>query len=557
MTPILSLLARSRLSGLIAGAVCASALALVWVGYRAVREWERSAAEIAARRADSAADLLSAALSRDMQGAQQLLTGGEQDRLASGPAVDLLHPIASAFALYPYIDTFFSWRPSTSPPSVTFYSRIERRPQWFKSDSAPRAFPVVVGSSAGVRPQLVDRVMRDAYEGRRLSVFDVTLHGASYQAVAIITYRDPVRNQPDGVLGYLVDLQWTRRHYFSELAAQVARIEGSDGGIEFAMVDDQGRHVVGTPPAVASGPVGRRPFPMAFFDPQVIAVDPPPDFSLSSWTAIATAQHDPALATAERGARRAIAIAVAMAIVLSVGLILSLQASRASAQLVEMRSDFVSAVTHELKTPIANLRAIHETLASGRGAVSVLREYSQMGVREAARLARLVDNLLAYARITDVADAYAFESVDLHAIVERTIREFAANLEHGKFDVHTELPEHLPMVRADATALNLMLNNLVDNAIRYSPTVRHLHVGAVAGAHTVTLTVSDKGIGIPADELPKVTRKFTRGRGTEAGGSGLGLAIVDRIVHDHGGSMRISSEVGAGTSVAISLPIAA
>jgi two-component system phosphate regulon sensor histidine kinase PhoR len=184
------------------------------------------------------------------------------------------------------------------------------------------------------------------------------------------------------------------------------------------------------------------------------------------------------------------------------------------------------------------------------------REYSQMGVREAVRLSRLVDNLLAYARITDVASAYDFEPVEIPAVVERSVREFSANLTHGGFSVDIDLPEKLPAVRADATALNLMLNNLMDNAIRYSSERRHLRISATTDRRTVTLVVADQGQGIAAEDIPRVTRRFARGRGSAAGGSGLGLAIVDRVVHDHGGTLRIDSVVGQGTSVAITLPVA-
>jgi two-component system phosphate regulon sensor histidine kinase PhoR len=265
---------------------------------------------------------------------------------------------------------------------------------------------------------------------------------------------------------------------------------------------------------------------------------------------------DPTLAAAERGAKRTLWVSVMMAIVLTGALLLAWQAGRANAALADMRADFVSAVTHELKTPIANLRALNETIASERSTMELSREYSQMGVREAVRLSRLVDNLLAYARITDVASAYDFERVEIPAVVERAVREFSAALTHGGFSVDVDLPDGLPAVRADATALSLLLNNLVDNAIRYSPERRQLRISAVATPRTVALTVADKGQGIPADEIPRVTRRFTRGRGSAGGGSGLGLAIVDRIVQDHGGQLRIDSVVGEGTAVTISLPVA-
>jgi signal transduction histidine kinase len=557
VTPILALFARRRLSGWLAGAVCLSAAALVWIGDRAVVEWKHAAAQVASRRADAAADLLVAALARDMRGAQQLvLSSADRDGLTVGRAVDLLHPIGSAFARYPYTDAFFSWRGTPEPGSVVFYGRAERHPGWLNADDDGKPFPVIVGREPLTAARLVDRVAKDVAEGRRFSIFDATLAGVPYQVVALISYTDALRQHPAAVLGYLVDLAWTRAYYFKDLAEQVARIEGADHGVRFTILDAESRPVVGTPNRQTEGPAARRQFPLAFFDPSGLSVDPPADLSLQSWIAVATAQDDPALAAAERGARRALGLAAVMALVLTGSLVLSLQAGRASANLAEMRSDFVSAVTHELKTPIANMRAIHETLASGRSTIEMSREYAQMGIREAVRLTRLIDNLLAYARITDVADAYSFERVSLDTIVERSVREFAPNLAHGGFDVQINLPEDLPAVRADPTALNLMLNNLVDNAIRYSKQVRHLRIEARSTADTVTLEVADQGIGIPSDEIPRVTRKFSRGQGSEAGGSGLGLAIVDRIVTDHGGTLAIHSRVGSGTSVVIMLPVA-
>src|SRR5262249_24467882 len=182
------------------------------------------------------------------------------------------------------------------------------------------------------------------------------------------------------------------------------------------------------------------------------------------------------------------------------------------------------------------------------------REYAAMGIREATRLTRLVDNLLAYARVTDVTHAYALEPIALEAVVDRSVKEFAPNLAHGDFDVHVDIPEGLPLVKADPTALNLMLNNLIDNAVRYSRERHHLKIVGRAQNGSVTLEVIDKGIGIPQEDLQRVTRKFWRAPESHAGGSGLGLAIVDRIVADHGGKLEIRSTVGEGTSVIVTLP---
>jgi len=335
----------------------------------------------------------------------------------------------------------------------------------------------------------------------------------------------------------------------------MSKIRRSSRSVRFAIVDDNQHPVIGTFVADPSDtPSAVRTFPVAFFDPAAVAVDPPPDLGLVWWTAEATTKDEPTLAAAERGARRTLTIAAVMTLTLAFGLIVSLRAARASADLSGMRADFVSAVTHELKTPLANIRAINETLASGRTTPEMIREYARMGIGEATRLTRLVDNLLAYSRVTDVADVYSFEPVPVADVVQRSLLEFGPNLHRDQFEVEVQLPDELPLVKADPNALGLLFNNLIDNAIRYSREVKHLSISARAHAGWVTVDVADRGMGIPPDELQRVTRKFFRGRGTVAGGSGLGLAIVDRIVTDHGGSMTIQSSEGQGTTVSVTIP---
>lgn len=536
---------------------CLPILALVWLGYRAIVEWEHAATMVAGKRATAAADLLVAALARDMRGAQVLLlsaSDGGPETAASH--LDLQDSVVSGLARYQYAAAFFSWQATPRPESVVFYSRSERRPPWRAGSGPASTVPIEVTGEPSLAARLVERVTKDGREGHRFSVFTLALAGSAYQVVAALSYDDPRQAGPPAVLGFLVDLDWVRREYFGDLIAEVGRIESQNHDLAFTIVDEHGQLIGGH----ASGPgtpAERRQFPLAFFDPLVVAVDPPADLELATWTAGVDASGDTTLAAAGRGARRTMAVAAAMALVLGVALVLSLRTTRAHAALVEMRADFVSAVTHELKTPIANMRAINETLAAGRGAPDMIRDYAKMGSREAARLTRLVDNLLAYARITDVADAYTMSPVALETVVDRCLQEFAPCLTDAGFEVHVDLPEELPPLRGDPTALGLMLNNLVDNAIRYSPTTRHLTLAAHQDRTNVVLSVTDRGLGIPADEIGRVTGRFVRGRNAPAGGSGLGLAIVKRIVTDHHGRLEISGADGVGTTITITLPLAA
>jgi len=175
---------------------------------------------------------------------------------------------------------------------------------------------------------------------------------------------------------------------------------------------------------------------------------------------------------------------------------------------------------------------------------------------EAKRLAHLVENFLAFSRITDLADTYTFEPLDVSELFNDVQQAFEAQLDQRGFDLEMRIDHEVPGVRGDRRALGLLFNNLVDNAIKYSGSDPRLVLKAEASPGFVSIQVIDSGPGIPADEVDLVTRKFVRGRGASAAGTGLGLTIASRIAEDHGGQLRITSVVGQGTTVRVTLPAA-
>jgi signal transduction histidine kinase len=401
---------------------------------------------------------------------------------------------------------------------------------------------------------LLGQIQHSVAERRHFATFDAELTGGRYQVVALLTYADPFREQLQSIVGFVVNLDWVRSHYFQELVAQVLQMQGPDPGLLLSVLDASGTPVTGAR-ADEDSLSSSRQFAMLFFNPSIVALDPPSDLKHELWTARATISGDTALAGARVGARRTLSVAAISTMLLAVGFALTVRAIRANSRLAAMRSEFVSAVTHELKTPIATIRAACETLAAGRRVDSeTSREYAQLAVHEAKRLTRLIDNLLAYARITDLTEAYSFETLDLRALAQQSLKEFASQLSTSGFDVDVSVPPDLPRVTADRPSMMLAIGNLVDNAIRYSKDRRHLTLAARAVNGAVILDVSDEGVGIPPEEIQQATKRFFRGRDAVAGGSGLGLSIAQRIVSDHAGTLSISSEVGVGTTVSISLP---
>ena len=546
---------RPAIGWLAVGLLGAMAL-LAWLNYRAVTEWRQSAALLAQRRADEAVDLLATAISRDMRGVHTSVLPSLQFGATTSSMTLDLHALSAAFAKYPYPEAFFTYRQDQAAGSVTFYGRTERPAAWLPPDGAPARFPVRLARGDSVGRLLQKRIGRDAMQGRQLSTFDLTLHETRYQVVASLAYSDSLKEGLSAVVGFLVNMDWVHDNYFPELAEQVRRMRGADSGLTFAALDGDGKAGAGNRSNDVEAPSGSRDLPLLFFDPNRMALESPDDLRQDSLTVRATVAGDRAFAAAQVGARRTLSLAALSSLFLAAGLALTVLAARRTAKLAAMRADFVSAVTHELKTPIAAIRTINETLVSGRSSPDSSREYARLAVNETKRLTRLIDNLLAYARITDVTEAYMFESVSVPELVRDSLKEFHSQLVAMGFSVDVSIPNDLPQIRVDRPSMLLAIANLIDNAIRYSTEAHTLSVVAheLNGTGTVVIEVTDAGIGIAEDEVGSVTRKFFRGKGATSGGTGLGLSISQRIVSDHGGRLSVRSVPDSGTTVSIRLP---
>jgi signal transduction histidine kinase len=545
-------------TGWMASGICVSVALLSWFGYRAIKDSQRSSSLLLERRTSDAVDLLLLALSRDMRGVQDsVLMSSVWNVDMLEPPYDITTTVASAFARYPYPESFYGWRGKFFSPSLVFFNRLDRGPAWSDHVAQSGRFPVVVQRDPPILEQVMIGIERNRVHGGDISVFELEIGSVPYQFVTRLLYEDPFRDRLAGGLGFVVNLDWARRTYFPELANQVGRIGGASEGLSFAIDDEPGVRMSDAAAEGGHGSVSRRTFPLLFFDPLLVAVDRPADLRVRNWTAqVAATEPDAALAVNRIGDVRALVTLASAAGVFALGLALTSRAIRASARLAEMRSEFMSTVTHELKTPLATIRAIGDSVASGRvTSDSTLKEYAQMVVQESKRLARLVDNILAYSRITDITEAYHFEPLDVNVLLDEVLESFAAQLATQAFDLHVEIPTDLPLVRADRMATQLLFDNLIDNAVRYSRSSRWLEIRCEHIDGFVAIKICDKGMGIPSDELDHVVTKFFRGRRAGSGGSGLGLAIAKRIVNDHGGALTIDSRESYGTTVILTLPV--
>jgi len=234
-------------------------------------------------------------------------------------------------------------------------------------------------------------------------------------------------------------------------------------------------------------------------------------------------------------------------------------AIRSDLAVARMQSDFVSAVSHEFRSPLTSIRQLSEILALGRLPNEARRHvYYETLVRETVRLQRLVEALLNFGRMEAGVRQYRFEALDTGMLVSRVAAEFEMQIEGSGRHIALDGSDDPCTVHADPEALSVALRNLVDNALKYAPNSPTVRVQwGIEKAH-VAIRVHDRGPGIPDSEKRAIFRKFVRGSAAEATnvkGSGVGLAMVRHIVAAHGGNVSLASEAGAGSVFTILLPL--
>lgn len=245
-------------------------------------------------------------------------------------------------------------------------------------------------------------------------------------------------------------------------------------------------------------------------------------------------------------------------LVLSAGVLLILRDVSREARTSELRADFVSGVSHELKTPITLVRLYGETLLRHHDLPEEERRESlRVIARESARLGRLADQVLAFSRIERGAETYDWQVGDITPVVVGVADDYGSWLERNGFELERDVPAALPDVRFDAGALAQAVLNLIDNAVKYSGHSRWIGLRLATEGDRVLVEVRDRGVGIAEAEQERIFDRFYRSsKGSGKGGYGLGLYMVAHIVRAHGGRVDVRSAVGEGSTFTIVLPTA-
>jgi two-component system phosphate regulon sensor histidine kinase PhoR len=226
-------------------------------------------------------------------------------------------------------------------------------------------------------------------------------------------------------------------------------------------------------------------------------------------------------------------------------------------KLESMRRDFVANVSHELRTPVTSIRSAAETLIDGAAEdPKAAAAFIAIIDRNAQRLQSLVEDLLDLSRIEARGFRLTLEPIELKPIFSQVMGLFRDRASKKNVSLEERAPGALPKVRADRRALEHVLTNLIDNAVKYCGPGTRVWLAVSVNPEAVTVSVSDDGPGIDERHLPRVFERFYRvdaGRSREVGGTGLGLSIVKHLVEAMGGSVAVESKLHAGTTFSFSL----
>ena len=251
-------------------------------------------------------------------------------------------------------------------------------------------------------------------------------------------------------------------------------------------------------------------------------------------------------------------IFIAVLVILVFGLIFTLQTVNNKVELSKMKSSFVSTVSHELKSPLTSIRQIAEILVHKKVSSERKEKYFNMILQQSERLSHLIENILDFSKMEAGQKQFHFKNTDLAVVAENVIQSLQDRLAADNFQIQLSNSGSVHEINGDREAMEQVLYNLIDNAIKYSGKARKVDVNIQSDSEFVVLRVRDYGIGIQKEEQEKIFNQFYR-VGEEliqtVKGTGIGLTIVKQIVEAHKGKVIVESSPGKGSTFILKFPV--
>ncbi|MDU1664214.1 MAG: ATP-binding protein [Peptoniphilus harei] len=236
------------------------------------------------------------------------------------------------------------------------------------------------------------------------------------------------------------------------------------------------------------------------------------------------------------------------------GLIIVLQDVNKEHMLDIMRKEFVANVSHELKTPITTIRSYTETLLDSDLDKFSQKKFLKVIDRENSRMSRIVTDLLSLSNIDYNRDNLNFVRFDTYEFIDEAIESQSLLITQKKHKIELDIDMDIKDIYADKNGADQILTNIISNACKYTPDFGKISISAKNLDDFVEIKVSDNGIGIPKEDLPRITERFYRvekGRSRAMGGTGLGLSIANEMIKSLGGNLKVESTFGKGTSITL------
>ncbi len=435
------------------------------------------------------------------------------------------------------------WR--LEPPGYLFYAASAR--EWLQQAAPSDNALETLGQLEARKLALTEAVASLAESASDLALTrtaSVTPAIATTGGHLVVTWHDRKPGVPH-LRAVVVSRSWLDTRVWAATLAEATKDDGLQ--VEIAGVDGGVVFRSGEPPAAAAN----SPAPTA-----LALADMGLPLRVRVWP------RDPAALTAGLARRQTYNVGVLglVILVMAFGAYFTVRVVRQELAIAQLKSDFVSAVSHEFRSPLTGIRQLGEMLLRGRVTSDERRqEYYARITRESDRLSRLVENLLDFSRMEAGRREYRMEPVDVAPWLRAVALEFQARYLDGMPDVKISLPASLPDIDADREALGCAVQNLLDNAVKYSPGRPAVWLEAEGDANGLTIRVRDEGEGIGEDDRARIFETFHRGKGEltrRVKGAGLGLSLVRHIVSAHRGRVECESRVGEGTTFSIHLPAA-
>jgi len=538
-----------RLAAALAVAVAIPVAVLFYFQFRSIEDLGQSSAVVLRQLSHETANRLAMDLQDALKAPQiNVLLGISQQQAEPLDLPAIKKVFDAALDAEPFVTRLYVWSDETLAyrGEVLCYGRQRRE---FRTD-APEA------------PLVLQRFHELAAQKRAISLFEATIDGRRSYFQAQLRFEFPARDRLTSFVAVRVDAENLRTQYFPAFVdSKLKAVEGPSGfpPLTASVIDGDGRVIYPRNGPAQQRFVDERVFPLVFFDPELQRYATASGRPFEQWRLRTGYGNRTIPEIIDARARPQRALMAMLAGVLALGVFFVVRAAAREVKVAELRSNFVSSVSHDLKTPLALIQLFAETLELGRlKNTDRAHEYYRIINSEARKLTRLINNLLDFSKIEAGLRTYTKrEPVNLTELTRGVLQSLESQFAHNQFTVTTKLDGNVPVL-IDAEAAIQAIENLVSNAMKYSPERRDLEVEVARVDGYGLVRVRDHGIGIPPRMQRKIFRKFFRIQ-TDAGsgpqGTGLGLAIVDHVMRGHGGFVRVDSEPGRGSTFTLHFPL--